>query len=265
MSFALEFYSISWDALKAALVERKPELLFKLEEVQWPGLLEDTDLGQPEHHLFADEPNPLSFAPGSSIREGFDELTEVVKRQPAAANNPPEVSDKAALVFAALVRALGKPVGVIRHDGSVASDKDGELPMDFRAMFLDGVAGSCLNNHRIGETLVARPLFGLFHLDFLSWGGLSRSEIAELLPKYAPPSTEEKADEEWQVIAASAQGWLDDLMNALRGAAAAQSDLVTLYLTVQEHYGSLGAELDDEMRGDFSWFGKVRSFFKKAS
>ena len=264
MSFALEFYALSWDVLKTALAQRPPELIGAIEQVQWPCLLEDTDLGQPTHHLFSDEANPLSGRAATSIREGLDEIAAAMKRNPASVGAPPEVSDQAALVFAAAVRQLGKPVGAIHHDGSVVRDKDGELPMDFRAMFLDGVAGTCLGDHRIGETLVARPLLGLFHLDFLSWGGLTQSEIGARLANCAPPSAAERQDEAWQAVAAYAEGWLGDLVAALRAAAAAKSDLVTLYLTVQEHYGSLGEEVADEMRGDFSWFGKMRALFGKA-
>ena len=261
MSFALEFYSLSWDTLKTALTQRKPELLRAIEEEQWSRLLDDTDLGQPTHHLFSDEANPLSGHAGPAIADGLDEIAEAMAQKVPPGHDPPEISDNAALVFAAIVRQLGKPVGAIRHSGSVVRDNDGELPMDFHAMFLDGVAGSCFRDHTLGESLSARPLFGLNHLDFLSWGGLVQREINELLPKYAPPSDEEKQDEEWQAIAPYAEGWLRDLVNALRAAAAAKTDVVTLHLTVQEHFASFRDELDDEMRGDFSFFGKLRSLF----
>jgi hypothetical protein len=263
MSFALEFYSLSWDTLKTALTQRKPEFLRAIEDEQWSRLLEDTDLGQPTHHLFSDETNPLSGNAAPAIADGLDEIAEAMAQKVPARHDPPEISDKAALVFAAMVRQLGKRVGAIRHDGSVVRDEDGELPMDFHAMFLDGVAGSCFRDHTLGESLSARPLLGLYHLDFLSWGGLTQQELSELLPKYALPSDEEKQDEEWQAIATYAEGWLTDLVNSLRGAAAAKADLVTLYLTVQEHFGSFRDELGDEMREDFSFFGKLRSLFGK--
>ena len=261
MSFALEFYSLSWDALKTALTQRKPELLRAIEDGQWSQLLDDTDLGQPTHHLFSDEPNQFSGNAGPVIADGLDEIAEAMAQKVPPGHDPPEISDRAALVFAAIVRQLGKRVGVIRHDGSVVRDQDGELPMDFHAMFLDGVAGSCFRDHTLGESLSARPLFGLYHLDFLSWGGLTQQELNGLLAKYAPPSDEEKRDEEWQAIAPYAEGWLTDLVNSLRGAAAARADLVTLYLTVQEHFGSFRDELGDEMSEDFSFFGKLRSLF----
>jgi hypothetical protein len=261
MSFALEFYGISWNALNAAMGQRNPDLVRAVEEQQWSRLLNDTDLGQPTHHFIYDQANPLALEPGPAIRDGFDEITEIMRNKPASDHEPPEVSDNAALVFAALVRQLGKPVGAIRHDGSVVRDQEGELPLDFRAMFLDGVACSCFKDHALGERLVARPMFGLFHLDFLSWGGLTQSEIAGLLAKFAPPSDQEKRDEEWRDIAPYAEGWLTDLVTALRAAAAAKTDVVTLYLTVQEHYASRADKHDDELRGDFPVFGKLKSLF----
>jgi hypothetical protein len=253
MSFALEFYSLSWDALKAALSQRKPELLQAIEDQQWPKLLEDSDLGQPEHHLLPlphDEPSPFLQAAGDHIRDGFDEITAAMAQTLPAHQEAAEISDDAALVFAATVRQLGKPVGAIRHDGSVRRDKDGELPIDFRAMFLNGVAGSCFRNHELGEHLAARPLFGLFHLDFLSWGGLAQREIDTLLANFGLPDGE-RQDDEWQAIASFAEGWLNQLLSSLRNAQSGKTDLVTLYLTVQEQYGSVWEELDDEVRGGF--------------
>lgn len=250
MSFALEFYSLSWDVLKAALKERKPELARAIENNQWTRLLKDTDLGQPTHHLLFDEPNPLVSRPTSTIADGFDLIAEAMARKTSPDHDPPDVDDNAAIVFAAIVRELGKPVGAIRHTGSVVQDEDGELPIDFHAMFLDGVAGASFQDHALGEKLTARPLFGLFHLDFLSWGGLTQQELAALLGKYAPPSEEEKDDDEYLAVAPFVEGWLNDLVTALRAAGAAKTDLVTLHLTVQEHYASFRDELADEWEED---------------
>jgi hypothetical protein len=255
MSFALEFYSLSWDVLKAALKERKPELARAIENKQWSRLLHDTDLGQPTHHMLFDEPNPLVSRPTSTIADGFDLIAEAMARKTSPDHDPPDVDDHAALVFAAIVRELGKPVGAIRHTASVVQDIDGELPIDFHAMFLDGVAGASFQDHALGEKLTARPMFGLFHLDFLSWGGLTQPELATLLPKYAPPSEDEKDDDEYVIVAPFAEGWLNDLVAALRAADAAKTDMVTLYLTVQEHYDSFLEELDDEAHEDLNDIG----------
>lgn len=241
MSFTFEFYSLSWDTLKAALSQRKPELIRAVQELQWDRLAADTDLARNNDDTGADG---LLLKDETVFADGLDEIAEAMAQKIPPGHEPPDIGDDAALVVAAVVRQLGKPVGAIRHAGSVARDQDGEIPMDFRAMFLDGVAGSCFKDHGLGEKLAARPLFGLFHLDFLSWGGLTLQEINDLLPKYALPE-EEKRDEEWQAIADQAEGWLNELVKSLRAAAAAKTDLVTLHLTVAEHFSSFRDKLTD--------------------
>jgi hypothetical protein len=250
MSYALEFYSLSWDTLKSTLGQPTAEFLRAIEEQQWPRLLEDTDLGQPTHHLFPyphEEPSPFSANAGPLIGEGLAEIAQAMAQTPSLAHDPPEISDKAALVFAAAVRQLGKPLGAIRHLGAAAAS--GGLALDFREMFLDGVAGTCFGDHRLGENLAARPLFGVFHLDFLAWGGLTQKELSELLAKFELPEAE-KRDEEWQAIADHAEAWLADLLAALRAAAAAKTDLVTLYLTVQKRHTTIWEDHDDEFHED---------------
>jgi hypothetical protein len=257
MSFSLEFYSLSWNALKSALTQRKPELIAAIEERQWDRLLDDTDLAQND-----DDKGGRSLHGEALFANAFDDIAEAIARKLPPGHERPDIGDDAALVFAAIVRQLGNPVGMISHSGSVVRDKNGEFPLDFRAMFLDGVAGTCFKDHQFGEKLAARPLFGLFHLDFLSWGGLSQGEIDDLLGKYAV-AADIKRDEDWQAVAANAEGWLADTVKALKAAAAAKTDLVTLYLTKQEHFDSFDEEMSDEMLEDFSFLGKLKSFIAR--
>jgi hypothetical protein len=247
VSYTLEFYSLSWDTLGKALAERKPELVEAIIEKQWDRLFENTDL-RPRSLVGDREDEDI----GSEHAEGLfadalDEIAEAMKRKLPPDRDPPDISDNAALVFSAFVRQLGKPVGRLAHDGTVAH---GELlPLMFREMFLDGVAGSCFGDHKLGEKLAARTMFGLFHLDFLSWGGLTQRELSELLPKYKL-SAEEKQDEEWEAVAEHAEAWLDTMVTSMRDAAAAKSDLVTLYLTVQHHFTSFWEGAGDEITKD---------------
>jgi hypothetical protein len=242
VSYALEFYSLSWDALKAALMTRKPALMTAIEERHWDKLLDDTDLGE------LDDEDDLRH-PAAVIADAFDEIAEAMAQKVPPGHDPPDISDRAALVFAAVVRELGKPLGSISHDAAASRDRD--LPLRFRESFLDGVVGSCFNDHGVGESLAARPLFGLFHLDFLSWGGLTQAELQTLLGKYALTDAV-KRDEDWQAVAAYADRWLADLINGLRAAAGAKSDLVVLNLTRRHHFGSLGEKIKDELRDDFA-------------
>jgi hypothetical protein len=254
MSFSLEFYSLSWNTLKSALIQRKPELIRAVQERQWDRLLTDTDLARNN-----DDKGGSGMGPEAIFADGFDEIAEAMSAKLPPRGDPPDIGDNAALVIAATIRQLGKPVGAISHRGSVVRDKDGEFPLDFRTMFLDGVAGACFKDHELGDKLAARPLFGLFHLDFLSWGGLTQREIGDLVGRYAlPPDI--KQDEDWQAVAQNAEAWLNETVKSLKAAAAAKTDLVTLYLTTPEHYASYRDELAEVAMEDFSFLGKIKSF-----
>lgn len=253
MSFALEFYSLSWETLRSALGRRQPALVAALRDRQWTRLLDDCDLGQetPVRLLRSASEQRLLANVDAVIAGGLDEIAEAMSRE-AGAREPVEVSEGAALVVAAMIRQLGKPLGAISHDGSVVRDHG--LAFNFRTSFLDGVAGSCFGDHRFGENLAARPLFGLMHLDFLSWGGLARDEIEALLRRYSL-GDEQRQDEDWQAVADHAEAWAAELVKAMRAAATAKSDLVTLHRTLQKHFTAFGDALQDELVEDFAEFG----------
>jgi len=250
MSYALEFYSLSWDALKAALSERKPALIQTVTEQQWTRLLEDTDIGQHPHHSlparFKHDAGPWDKV-GELFEHALGEIGGAMARPVATGHAPPDLSDDAALVMAAFIRQLGKRVGVIAHDASVIHDRD--LPLRFRQMFLGGVAGACFGDHRLGDKLAARPLLGLAHLDFLSWGGLTRNELAILVPRYALTEAE-KQEDEWDEVADYADTWLAALVKSLQAAQSSGSDLVTLYLSAPKHFGTLLAGLGEAIAND---------------
>lgn len=244
MSYALEFYSLSWEALKAALTERKPQLIQRIQDRQWDRLIASDGLGEAgdRREQMALRDADLVFA------DALDEIAEAMKRAPTPDRDPPELSDQAALVFASFVRELGAQVGSITHDASEAQQP--ELDMAFRETFLDGVAGGCFGDHQLGEKLAARPVLGLFHIDFLGWGGLSSAELETLLPKYALTDAM-KRDQDWSDCRGYADTWLPVLLQSLRAAAAAKRDLVTLYLTGRHHYASFGEKLRDTRRDAF--------------
>ena len=137
MSFSLEFYSLSWDTLKAAVTQRKPELIRAVQERQWDKLMDETDLAKND-----DDAVGTRMGPEAMFADGFDEIAEAMSAKPPTQGDPPDVGDNGALVFAAVIRQLGTPVGAISHLGSVVRDKDGQFPIDFRGMFLDGIAGT---------------------------------------------------------------------------------------------------------------------------
>ncbi|HLJ21177.1 MAG TPA: hypothetical protein VKU84_13305 [Stellaceae bacterium] len=244
MSYALEFYSLSWEALRTALTGRKPELVRRIQERQWDKLIASDGLGEAGDRR---EQTSLRDA-GPVFTDALDEIAEAMKREPTPDRDPPELGDRAALVFAAFVRELGTQVGSISHDASEAQEP--ELDVVFRETFLDGVAGGCFGDHQLGEKLAARPVLGLFHLDFLGWGGLGAAELEALLPKYALTDAV-KRDRDWSDCRGYAETWLPVLLQSLRAAAAAKRDLVSLYLTGRHHYASFGEELRDVRRDAF--------------
>lgn len=240
MSYALEFYSLSWDALRTALSQRKPDLIQRVQDQQWDKLIQSDALGtdRDDDRFSLEDVDPL-FA------DALDEIAEAMTREPMPGQDPPDLGDDAALVFAAFVRTLGTRIGRIAYDRSEV--RDPRLQLVFRETFLNGVAGACFGDHQLGEKLAARPMFGLFHLDFLGWGGLTRAELNEMVKKYALTDAV-KRDEDWRNTKGNAQEWLDDLLECLRTTAKAKSDLVTLYLTTPHHYRSFGEELTDFRR-----------------
>jgi len=242
MSYALEFYSLSWNTLKSALAQRKPDLLQAVQAEQWDKLIQSDALGtagdRDDERISLHDVDPL-FA------DALDEIAEAMTRKPTPGQDPPDLGDDAALVFAAFVRQLGKPVGRIMQDSSEV--KDPELQLVFRETFLNGVAGACFGDHQLGEKLAARPLFGLFHLDYLGWGGLTQAEVNDLLSKFTLTDAT-KRDEDWANTKGRAQAWLDALIGSLRAVSATKRDLVTLYLTVPHHYRSFREELRDVRR-----------------
>lgn len=245
MSYALEFYSLSWDALKAALTERKPELIARIQDRQWDKLIESDGLGEAgdRRDRMALHDTRLIFA------DALDEIAEAMKRAPTAPDHdPPELGDRAALVFAAFVRQLGTSIGSIAHDASQVKEPGHDVV--FRGTFLDGVAGGCFGDHQLGEKLAARPVLGLFHINFLGWGGLSARELEAMLPRYALTDVM-KRDQDWSDCRGYAETWLAVLLQSLRAAAAAKRDLVTLYLAGRHRYSSFGEELRDVRRDLF--------------
>jgi len=229
MSYALEFYSLSWDALKTALTERKPELLHAIAAQQWEALVRRDALGltsdRDDDEIALDDTELL-------FTHALDEIAEAMAEKRTPGQDPPDVSDNAALVVAALVRHLGKQVGRIGQGGTVAHDP--EVQLAFREALLDGVAGACYGDLQLGEKLAARPLFGLFHLDFLAWGGLTQQELRELARKFKLTDAT-KLGPDWQDVADHVEAWLDAIVKSLNAAATAGSDLVTLYFTTPQH------------------------------
>ena len=243
MSYALEFYSISWDALKAALTDRKPKLLRAVAQQQWQQLVRGDALGLAANR--DDEAIPLEDT-DLLFEDALEEIEDAMVPQRAPALDPPEIGDNAALLFAGMVRQLGTPVGRIAQDQAVAHDP--ELQLAFREALLDGVVGACYGDLQFGEKLAARPLFGLFHLDFLAWGGLTQQELQDLVAKYRLSDATRRGPD-WRDVSDHVEAWLDAIVKAVAAAAEAKLDLVTLYFTAP-HHATFGEKVHDALQGE---------------
>jgi len=243
MSYALEFYSISWDALKAALTDRKPKLLRAVAQQQWQQLVRGDALGLAANR--DDEAIPLEDT-DLLFEDALEEIEDAMVPQRAPGLDPPEIGDNAALLFAGMVRQLGTPVGRIEQDQAVAHDP--ELQLAFREALLDGVVGACYGDLQFGEKLAARPLFGLFHLDFLAWGGLTQQELQDLVAKYRLSDATRRGPD-WQDVSDHVEAWLDAIVKAVAAAAEAKLDLVTLYFTAP-HHATFGEQVHDALQGE---------------
>jgi len=127
----------------------------------------------------------------------------------------PEVSDAMALAFVAVVRVKGEFIGELRHSSMTGRS--------FREEFLAKDAPEALGTSVDLFNLMSRPLFGIQHEDYPSWGGLTIEEIREItrnIDMEDPPTTGD-SDED---------SWLYELCDALCYAREAGKDIVSLYL-----------------------------------
>jgi hypothetical protein len=109
MSYTLEFYSLSWDDLRKALAERKPELIAAVIEKQWDRLFDNTDL-RPQSLLGDDEDEDIASEHADALfADALDEIAEAMKRKLPVDHDPPDISDNAALVFSAISASRSAP------------------------------------------------------------------------------------------------------------------------------------------------------------
>ena len=125
-----------------------------------------------------------------------------------------EVTDLAALAMLGIIRSQGVPVATLEHN-SKAGDA-------FREEFLAALPAA-LGLAVEPELIVNRPLSGLTHATYPSWGGLSKSEIAQVFNRVSMDDLPTLDDSDLD-------GWLYDFINGLEAVYEAKSDLVTLYL-----------------------------------
>jgi hypothetical protein len=203
MGYSIELYALNWDhlasvfgsgdkaLLESILSRQGPKLFFRdsLEKTNWEQQLTDLLLGAAGRRLALDQPANAQVT---------------------------EVSDAFALALTAIIRQRGEFIASLQHSSMAGSH--------FREDFLANSAARALGtSSELLLFLVDRPLFGLHHSGFPSWGGLQKTEIDTLLEKVTlsdlPPMGDSDDD-----------AWLYDLCDALFYAKDSGRDIVSLYL-----------------------------------
>ena len=140
-----------------------------------------------------------------------EELRELTAADPSYRE---EVSDLAALAMVSIIRSQGIQVGTIEHNsGSGEQFRDDFLAAVPKAIGLSATA----------EEIISRPLCGLIHPIYPSWGGLSQADLAQAFKVVSLDNLPSLDDSDLD-------GWLYDFIDALETVHEAKSDLVTLYL-----------------------------------
>jgi len=119
------------------------------------------------------------------------------------------------LAFASLLSGLGTPLGAIQHS-STGGDQ-------YRRRFLGLEAPKALAAGVDLQCLTGRPIFGLYHADFPSWGALSAEEVQSVVK-------DRTADDLPYLDDSQMAAWLFELWDFLTAAAGSREELVTVYL-----------------------------------
>jgi len=203
MSYSLELYQLDWQQLAGVIGSGDQELVAAIDAASDPRMFEQPDpAGQ--RILWRKVVEALIVGRrGQEIR---------VRAQDPTFQE--EVSDLTALAMCGIIRAQGTQVGTLDHSSS-----SGEL---FRDEFL-GALPSKIGLPGKPEEIVSRPLSGLVHPLYPSWGGLTKFEIDQVFRTVSIENLPLFDDSDLD-------GWLYDFVDSLTAVQEQNSDLVTLYL-----------------------------------
>lgn len=207
MGYVLEFFSCDWEEIRRVLGSGDQRLLATILEDCKKQLLGNDETTDRESPHWASELRALIL--GARGRE----LAARGPDEPAGAASE-EVSSAMAVAMVAILRAQGTPLGAIRH-----RSRGGVY---FREVFLIEEAAPALRSPVDLRLLLDRPLFGIAHSAFPSWGGLKKAELNRIVAERTEDDLPRLADPTFA-------GWLFDLWDLLTAAAGSRKDLVTVY------------------------------------
>jgi hypothetical protein len=204
MPYTLEFYSLNWRAFGQALGSGNRALLDQIVQENGDNFFRGPE-NQEEHLLW---------------RKILEALICGRRGQALAAQGPApkrpleEVSDRMALALVGIIRTLGVGIGEMEHSTASGSF--------FRDDFFGKEAPALFQSSIDLPQLLNRPLFGLIHGIYPSWGGLKKAEIHLLIENMAnhkiPP-----------VDDSDVEAWLYELYYFVRAAYEEGTDIVTVY------------------------------------
>lgn len=206
MGYVLEFFSLDWDEIQRVLGCGDQRLLTAISEDYKKRLLGNEAMSDHESPEWAAELRNLIL--GARGRDLAARGPEPI----GAASE--EVSSAMAVAMVAILRTRGTPLGAIRH-----RSRGGVY---FREVFLIEEAAPALRSPVDLRLLLERPLFGIVHSAFPSWGGLKKAELNRIVAGRTEDDLPRLADPTFA-------GWLFDLWDLLTVAAGSGKDLVTVY------------------------------------
>ena len=204
MPYVLEFYSLDWAELGKAMGSGDHALVNRIDQENGDNFFRGVE----------DQETRLIWRKVLEALICGRRGKNLAEWGPEPKIQPEEASDIAALALVGMVRTLGTGIGELEHSTTSGSF--------FREEFFGKEAPVLLKSLVNLEQLLSRPLFGIVHEIYPSWGGLKKTEIKLLLENLAghriPPLDD-----------SDVEAWLYDLYGCLRIAYENGTDIVTVY------------------------------------
>lgn len=204
MPYILELYSLDWRTLGKVFGSGNRALFDRIAQENGDNFFRGPE-NQEEHLLWKKVLEALICG-----RRG----QTLAAQGPEPKIPPEEVSDHMALALVGIIRTLGVGIGEMEHSTASGSF--------FRDDFFGQEAPALLSSPTNLTQLLSRPLFGVTHGTYPSWGGLKKAEIQLLIENMANHTIPPVDDSD-------VEAWLYELCDCLHAAYEDGTDIVTVY------------------------------------
>ena len=168
MSYMLEIYGLDWKALSEIFGSGDKRLVAQIDREYGEKFYRGSPTAEYERSVWRGSLDALICGrPGKALAASG----------PTGSASAEETTDSTALAMAGIIRTVGDRVGEMEH-----VTRSGEF---FRDDFLGKEAPAVLRTSVSLGLLVSRPLFGLTHELYPSWGGLTKAEIGAVLGPFS--------------------------------------------------------------------------------